>query len=220
MAADFLYFIRNLLATTINIGTRNSHTEITKAKWDALMTQRDRTLAYFELGAPVVEDTDKIVVSADMKVGTYTIAAQPDVPRNLTLTHTAGGTADTLGTVTVLGTNIDDEVISEVFTPVSGTKVVGTKAFKTVTSATGAGWAIDAVEGTKDTIIIGVGNKLGLPIIPSAAAAVKRGFLDSTGQKPTVVYDADELEKNTVDLSAGTYNGTKIVSVDILVPAV
>ena len=60
-----------------------------------------------DLGTPVVADVDRIVTSTDMKVGAYTIAAQPDVPRNITVTRTAGDTADTGGTITVVCTNVD-----------------------------------------------------------------------------------------------------------------
>jgi len=103
-------------------------------------------------------DVDKIVTTADMKVGTYTIAAQPAVPCLLNVTVTTVGTADTMGTIDFVGTDINDAVITETVTPVSGSTVYTTKEFKTVTSATGVDWVIDGVEGTKDTITIGVAS--------------------------------------------------------------
>lgn len=160
----------------------------------------------FNLGAPILEDTNYIVESANMKVGTYTIAHQPDVPRNLTVTHTeVGGGVDTLGTIVILGTNIFDEIVSETITLVNGTKVVGTVAFKSVTSVTGVGWVI----GTgNDTIIVGVGNKLAIPFPIAATSDVQLAWLDGTYQAPTVVAGG-EVGKCTVDLSAGTYDGSK-----------
>ena len=67
----------------------------------------------FPLGSPVVDDVDRIVTSVNMKVGAYTIAAQPDVPRNITVTQTAVGTEDTNGTVVIVGTDMNDNVITE-----------------------------------------------------------------------------------------------------------
>ena len=101
-------------------------------------------------------DVDKIVTTVSMKNGAYDIAAQPAIPARVSVTATAGATADTLGIVTFVGTNMLDEVISEVITPVAGSTVYGELYFKTVTTATGSGWVIDAVEGTNDTITVGV----------------------------------------------------------------
>ena len=164
-------------------------------------------MVYF--GAPLLADVDKIVTSTDMKVGAYTVAAQPDIARNITVTVTAVDTADTMGTITVVGTNINGKVISEVITPVADSTVAGVKAFKTVTSVTGAGWVIDAVEASNDTITVGIGTVLGLPILISSAAEVLLGALGVALIAPTVVADSNEIEKCTVDISSGTYDGSK-----------
>jgi len=167
----------------------------------------DRVARFYALGAPVVADDDRITVSVDMKVGSYTLAAQPDVPRNITVTVTAGGTVDTMGTITVTGTNAIGQVISEVITPVAGSAVAGLKAFKTVTSVVGAGWVIDAVEGTKDTIKVGVGTVLGLPI-KIATGDCLLSVLGVAYVVPTVTVGAT-VEVCTIDSSSGTYNGSK-----------
>ena len=168
------------------------------------------TCRLYNLGSPALADDDLIVVSTNMKVGSYTVAAQPEIPRNITVTVTAGATADTVGTVTITGTNYDDEEISEIITPVAGSAVAGTKAFKTVTTVVGAGWAIDAVEGTNDTIKVGTGNELGLPLMLDSATEIIMGVLGTTitATNPTVANPAT-LEGTTIDMSAGTYNGTK-----------
>lgn len=160
----------------------------------------------YSLGTPVVADTDKIVTTVDMKVGSYTIAAQPDVARNITVTVTAVGTADTMGTITITGTNVAGQVITEVLTPIAGSTVAGTKAFKTVTSVVGAGWVIDAVEGTKDTVIVGVGTVIGLPI-KILTGDCPLSILGTAIVVPTVTVGA--IESCTIDASSGTYNGTK-----------
>ena len=100
-------------------------------------------------------DVDKIVTSANMKVGTYTVAAQPSVPSLITVTATAVGTADTMGTIVVVGTDVYDRVLTETITPVAGSTVSGTRYFKSITSVTGAGWVVDVGAGN-DTITVGV----------------------------------------------------------------
>ena len=180
-------------------------------------TKASSTCRLYNLGAPALADDDLIVISTNMKVGSYTVAAQPEVPRNITVTATAGATADTLGTITITGTNYNDEVISEVITPVAGSAVAGTKAFKSVTTVVGAGWAIDAVEGTNDTIKVGTGNELGLPLVLDSATEIMLGILGTTitATNPTVSNPAS-LEGTTIDMSAGTYNGTKEVLVFVV----
>lgn len=168
--------------------------------------QIENATLLMDLGAPALADDDLIVVSTDMKNGTYTIAAQPDIPRNITATVATVDVADTMGTLTVAGTNYLDEVISEVLTPISGSTVTGLKAFKTITSITGADWVIGGTD--EDTITIGTGNELGLHRSLSATSKVKLGILGTTitACNPTVVAT---IEETTVDMSAGTYDGSK-----------
>lgn len=172
------------------------------------------------LGKPAAADDDKIVASTNMKNGEYTLteSPDPDVPRNVIVTATAGATADTPGTVTIEGTDADDNEISEVITPAAGSAVAGTKAFKTVTAVTGAGWAIDESEGTNDTIKVGYGNELGLPFACDAAAHIMLGILGTTitAHNPTVT-SPPSLAGTTVDMSAGTYNGTKEAFVFVVI---
>ena len=165
----------------------------------------------YNLGTPVVADVDRIVTTTNMIVGAYTVAAQPDVPRNITVTATAVGAADTMGTVTIAGTNYADEAITEELTPAAGSTVAGTKAFKTVTTVTGAGWVIN--EGN-DTITVGVGTEIGCHVTADAATDIMLGILGVTvtAHNPTVS-DPVTLEGSTVDMSAGTYDGSKAVLV-------
>lgn len=100
-------------------------------------------------------DDDKIVTTTNMKVGTYTIAAQPTAPCLLSVKVTAVGTADTMGTITFVGTDINGAALTEEVTPIAGSTVYTTNEFASVTSATGAGWVIAV---TEDTVIIGVAD--------------------------------------------------------------
>lgn len=158
-----------------------------------------------DLGSPLVDDTDRIVTTTSMKVGAYTIAAQPDVPRNITVSHTAVSTVDTLGTITITGTDRNDDVISEVITPLNGTIASGTKAFKTVTSVVGAGWVTAAGD---DQIIVGMGGLIGLPDKLSLAR-VLWATLGGTreGTLPSFTVSATVLSTNTIDYNSA-WNGT------------
>lgn len=113
------------------------------------------------LAAATAAVTNRFVTSVDMKVGAYSLANSGAMPtegaRHVTVAVTAVGTADTMGTIVVAGKDLANNSISETLTPIAGQTVTGTKWFASVASVTGAGWAIDAVEGTKDTVIVGCG---------------------------------------------------------------
>jgi hypothetical protein len=169
------------------------------------------------VAAPVLADTDRVLTtnagptSAAVKAVT-SFTAQPDVPRNLTITPT-GTTADVEAcNVTVTGTNFFGRANTEVFAFLANasTATVGVEAFKTVSSIS---WAADCESGGFEaTWIVGVGDVLGLKRCMRQAGdvawAVFDGVFEST--RPTCVADADEVEKNTCDIN-GTLNGAKNV---------
>jgi hypothetical protein len=99
---------------------------------------------------PIV--ANKIVTSTNMKVGAYTVAANPVSPALLSVTTTAVTGADTMGTITFVGTDIDGAALTETVIPITGGTVYTLNEFKTVTSATGAGWVINT---GNDTLVIG-----------------------------------------------------------------
>lgn len=123
-------------------------------------------------------DTDAIVTSASMKVGTYTIAAQPAWPARISVTHTANGSADTLGTITIAGT-VAGSATTEVITPSSGTTVYGSKYFTAITSVTGASWVTN---GTADTITVGVSSQR------EDFTRYEKGYIDDVGYNGHVIY--------------------------------
>jgi len=103
---------------------------------------------------------NRFVTSTNMANGAYTLAnttMPTDGARFITITTVAVTGADTMGTVTVVGTNLQGETISEVITPLTGATATGTQWFATVTSATQAGWVIN---GGNDTITIGCNNRI------------------------------------------------------------
>jgi len=133
---------------------------------------------------------------------------QPPCARNITAT--SGGTAGDIKPIQVVvsGTDINDAVITEtlpVFTENSGTTVVGSKAFKTVTQV-----VIPAHDNTGATTAIGYGDKMGLhyaretiPCISSYLATVLEAVA------ATVAASATVLASNTIDL-ASAMNGTQV----------
>ena len=110
------------------------------------------------IAATTAAVTNRIVASANMKVGTYTIA-NGGVPvwaggSLITLTHTTVATTDTLGTVALVGKGLHGEAVTETLTPLADDVATSTKVFRSITSATGAGWV--KAGATEDTIVIGV----------------------------------------------------------------
>ena len=100
------------------------------------------------------DEVDYIVASTNLKVGAYTIANQPSDEGRISFLVTTQDTGDTLGTVAIVGT-VDGSADGETVTLVANARVWSTKVYSALTSLTGAGWVIDAVEGTADTIQIG-----------------------------------------------------------------
>jgi hypothetical protein len=149
------------------------------------------------IAATTAAVTNRIVASANMKVGTYTIAnASPAWAGGalITCTATAGATADTMGTLVVVGKDLHGAAITETLTPDTAGIVTGTKVFRSVTSVTGVGWAIDAVEATNDTIVVGVaagsyaavGGGLLHSIVLNNSVAATVVLSDSTGTLFTI----------------------------------
>ncbi len=147
-------------------------------------------------------DTDAVhaaIVDDGTEQTITTGITNPPYPRNITAT--AGGTAGDIAAiqVTITGTNVDDEVITETlpaFTENNAGTVSGSKAFKTVTEIT-----VPAHDGNGATTAIGFGDLIGLD---HALAANTVLFANHDGTRestfPTVATDAANVESNTVDL--------------------
>lgn len=171
-----------------------------------------------DLGAPALASVNRFVTSVNMANGSYTVAnASPadGQARNVTATVTQqGGVNDTVGTITVTGTDVAGQALTETISLVQNSIATGTKCFKTVTSVVQAGWTAG---GTADTITVGFGNRIGLPAAVRAKPAVSVGtqipfcVLGSAIVVATVGYDADrdDISLNYVDASGGTYDGSK-----------
>jgi hypothetical protein len=161
----------------------------------------------YSAGSPGAADDDYYVASVNMKVGAYTLAHTAPVgggARNVTVTHTAVDAADTLGTITVTGTDLSGAVITETITPTSGGVKQGTKAFATITSIVGAGWVIG---GGNDTIKVGFGDLIGLPdklIGDTVLFCTLAGVREAAA---AVTFSSTVLSANTVDLTSALNAG-------------
>lgn len=154
--------------------------------------------------AAAIDDDGVLAFTAGSAVAAVTtnagVTANPPYPRNLIVTP--GGTTAGVpaGNVTVVGTNFKDEVISEDFAFLANATAatVGAYAFKTVTSVT-----IPQLDEAGATFKVGWGDKLGLPFMLDYNAVLGATF-DGVRETtfPTVVFDADEIHKNTVDLNS------------------
>ena len=145
---------------------------------EKLRNRIEESLGVFGSQGLFANDDDYIVVSTNMVNSTYTIANQPKTACRISVLATAVDTADTMGTITIVGTDYKGNALTEVVTPIAGTTVYTTGFFKTITSITGADWVIDAVEGSNDTIKIGADYSQAITgyyffcIVPSSDMAV------------------------------------------------
>lgn len=137
-------------------------------------------------------DTDGILdgtALTDAAQNIATFLAQPSCAKNITV---AGMAANMVGTVTVTGTNINGETITEAFTLSGTASQVGNKAFKTVTNV-----ALPALTTAGDTVDVGWGVKLGLPVCLAQNTVIKAYRDTSTADSGTVAVDASAVESNT-----------------------
>lgn len=113
--------------------------------------------AVYDLDTPTeVADTNQVVVSVDWADGALALAAQPDVPRNLTSTLTDGDTSCS-GTLTFVGLDVDGNALTDAVTAAqaragwTGTNVYASVTSATISSASGCG-------AGADTVVVGTGS--------------------------------------------------------------
>lgn len=190
------------------VGFKNAHVQV-----GSMLTSKGYIRRQSIVNA-ILADDDRLkndqASSASVTTTVTTFLAQPDVPRNITITP--GGTTASVkaANIVVTGTNIRDEVISEniLMTENGSSLVSGLKAFKTVTSI-----SIPAQDGAGATFDIGVGDVLGLDRCmdgDNVILVTADGVYETT--RPTVVFDTNEVEKNTLNP-----NVTLDASVDLIV---
>ena len=156
----------------------------------------------------VAADTNGLLETTALPTGAaanYTTFVN-DMPYARTVTAVCS--AAQTGNMVITGTNIDGVAISETIALTSDTPVESTKAFKTVTNIN------LPVKAGSETIIVGWGDKVGL-LFKLTAAAKDRPIIEATldgvieATAPTITADADELEKNLIDLDS-SLNGKEV----------
>ena len=167
------------------------------------------------IGQPKLADDDWFVTSVDMKNGTYTLL-HSGVPGDglarvvtVTVTGDAVDSGDTLGTVTINGTDVNGSLLSEEVIPSLGVETTEA-AFLHVTSVVGAGWA--ATGGT-DHIKVGFGASIGMTsdFYPAATSIVIMALVDGITTAFTQSIGGS-VATWTVDASGGTYDGSKFLT--------
>jgi hypothetical protein len=119
----------------------------------------------------------------------------PDFARALTIKGAMSGGSLT-GNVVITGTDIRGNAISNTIALNDNATVIGTKAFKTISSI-----LLPARVTAGDTVSIGISDKLGLEMIPKLAVAISAHH-DATleGTLPTITVGA------SIDLCLADFN--------------
>lgn len=167
-------------------------------------------IAHLVWDDPVVADVDRILAAQATSDSEETVVdeflAQPDYPRQISITP-GGTTADVAaGNITVEGTDAAGNVISEdvAILADASTAVYTTMAFATITSIT-----FPQQDGAGATYDVGITDKLGIPYAlthDTILAAYRDGTREGT--LPTVTMNAD-WKKNLIDLNSAL-NGTQV----------
>ena len=163
--------------------------------------------------APVAADADRILddqaTSSSTTTAVTSFLAQPDVCRAVSITP-GGSTGDVpAGNVTVAGLNAKGESMSEAIALSANQSTIasGSQAFCSVSSIT---FPIQDAPGAA-TYDVGVLDKLGLEKCMAGDHVLLSDFggvYETT--RPTVAYDVDEVEKNTVDLNSALDGATNV----------
>jgi len=98
---------------------------------------------------------NRFVTTVNMANGTYTVAnASPVWSGGCLLTATISAVTgnDTPGTLTIVGTGVNGQALTEVLTLVAAGTATSSNVFRTITSLTQAGWIINV---GNDTIVVG-----------------------------------------------------------------
>jgi len=153
-----------------------------------------------------------ITGSAEAVTTVTTGITNPPCARSLTVTP--GGTTDDVAAcdITITGTNINGETISETFAFLANATgaTAGAKAFKTVTSI-----SIPIQDGAAATFSVGTGQLIGLPYMLTkkrVLVTLNDGAVDTA---PALAISASALESNTVDFN-GSLDGS-VMDMSIIV---
>ena len=112
-------------------------------------------LSFTNTAATTAAVNNRFVTAVNMANGTYTVAnASPTWSGGCLVTATISAVTgnDTPGTLTIVGTGINGQPLTEVLTLTAGGLATSANAFRTVGTLTQAGWIINV---GNDTIVVG-----------------------------------------------------------------
>lgn len=178
--------------------------------WQALLVASSKLAGFAHLGAVAAATTTGKITQKDLNGvadgATCAGIVQPDVPRNVKLTITDGNASISAYSITVAGKAADGTTITENFTFADGLTPAGSKVFASITSVT-----IDSIvgDGAGDTLDMGFGSKLGVPVMYGATGLVVTNLqVDGTVEAAS----ATDTTNNSFTPTTAP-NGTKIFRV-------
>jgi hypothetical protein len=141
-------------------------------------------------------------------VGGETMAnlVQPDYPRNLVVNFTDGNASVSAFQLDIVGVGINGEAVTEQFLFAGGLDQTGSKIFSSITSVT---LTSVAGNGAGDTLDLGIGSKLGVPVpVGAASLVIRRLNVDGAAEAAAATDQTNNSFTATTAL-----NGTKDLDV-------
>ena len=151
-------------------------------------------------------DTTSVLAVTNLSAAVQTITTgitNPATPRNL---QVVGNAVGIVGNVVVTGTAYDGKTITETFALNGNTAVVGSMAFREITSISLPAYT----NGATNAVSIGLGDAMGLPFKLSLYK-LQGAWLNAVAEvtAPTFTTDDANIENNTVTL-ASALDGTNV----------
>lgn len=166
------------------------------------------------LGNPIAALTTRYVVSVNLTNIAFTLANQPDVPRNVTIQVVDTTPSINAGTITVAGLDVAGVPTLEVFTfpatPAASRTFTGVVMHAQIISITAANVSVLGGAGD-ETITVGCGTVIALPNPIATAAAVKHVWLNNVKVTSPVIAVGNQM--SGVDASASGYTNAKQLQV-------
>jgi hypothetical protein len=184
---------------SVNATTNTDTTQVIQAD---VSGSAGNSIAVSASDASLVWGTATLEGGVDGTTTVTTAITNPDIPRNL-IVKPGGTAADVKASseIVITGTNVEGKTITETFTTVENdvTALVGSKAFKTVTSI-----VIPGQDGTGATFSVGIGNKLGIGLRNLSSMPIKIYTKAADGTEAIEDASASALSSSAVESNTVT----------------
>lgn len=160
-------------ATTTHATGKNQLFRSNGTHWVVMLTSSSKMAGHTYLGAVAAATTSAGATQLDLNAvaepSTMASIVQPKTPRNVVVNFTDGDASISAFDLTVAGKAPDGTTITENFVFAGGLDQVGSKIFASITS-----WTLNSIAGNAagDTLDVGYGAKLGLPVPYGAQSLV------------------------------------------------